>query len=203
MGLTLGELTELSENGQIVITQKTYKDFKHTYEVFKNQSDTFLKVLHDSGCNGTPLHDYQIKLMDQMETFLNSASDIVFKNIKLQNEMREGFKKSPFHTKNIFHGGKNRKVSNNSTDTFVIANFLNTFDVEHYTRTRIISNNIDLKIQGPVLLEDELLISPIILSGFKRNEFGNNFNFKFKKWTQPEISYQDYLDLEDTLLNNK
>ena len=37
-------LTELSENGQIVITQKTYKDFKHTYEVFKNQSDTFLKV---------------------------------------------------------------------------------------------------------------------------------------------------------------
>ena len=141
--------------------------------------------------------------MVQMEKFLNSASNNVFKNIQLQNEMREGFKKSPFHTKEIVDiNGKVRGVSNNTTDTFVIANYLNTFENDFYARTKIISNNIDLRIQGPVFLEDNLLISPMILAGVKKKGFGENFNFRFNKWVQPEINYQDYLDLEDTLLKN-
>jgi hypothetical protein len=109
--------------------------------------------------------------------------------------MKSEFKKTPFYVETIPFKRKTKKISENDLGLLMLANLQNSSNDTKFGETILLSNDGDLLAQGPVMVEGDLFTQPEILSSKLSREYGTSFQYSFHKHKQPEIKYDEYLDL--------
>jgi AraC-like DNA-binding protein len=188
-------LNKLAQNNQILTTPEIISEFDNSYRVFTRVFDKLQETLEISTFDDRDIHKHQERIAEEMFKLNEIMPYCQYENSELINHMKLEFKKTPFYVETIPFKRKPKKISENDLGLFILANFLNSSDNTNFKETILLSNDRDLLAQGPVMIGGELFTQPGILSSEMVRGYGTSFQYSFHKYKQPEIGYNQCLDI--------